>query len=231
MPRSPRQKSWFVLLGVIPVLWALTISRSSAESPMVLAGIDGDSDHAEPVEVAARELDLASIFDPDVDLGVEVSLYAENLRERITVRLPLSVDGVSEDVLDQLSSLLRCHRTGRKHKVDPNLVSALAMVAKEYPGHEIEIVSGYRARPYGVPGSRHFRGEALDFRVIGVPLSEVRDYVWHNMEHVGLGHYHTKGMRKGFLHLDVRPREKVGWDQRREGRPYRYGPAWARASS
>ncbi len=199
---------------------------------MVLAGALALDEHEEPVEVAARELDLASLFDPDIELGIEVSLYAENLRERISVRLPMSVDDVSDALLDEMSALLRCHRTGRRHKIDPALVASLAQVAREYPGHEIEIVSGYRARPYGVPGSRHFRGKAIDFRVIGVPLAEVRDFVWQNMDHVGLGHYHTKGMRKGFLHLDVRPRDaKVGWDQRREGRPYRYGPAWTRASS
>lgn len=222
----------WAFLVLAPVLLLSAASRSSAQTPMVLAGIEPADEPEGPVMLTTEALDLEELFDPETDVGVLVTLHAENLRERVTLRLPTNTDSLSKKTLAAMKKLLRCHRTGRKRRIDPRVVVALAKVAEEYPGREIVVVSGYRARPYGVPKSRHFRGQAIDFRVEGVSVVEVRDFMWHNMDHVGVGHYHRQKSRDGYVHLDVRPREmKVGWDQRREGQAYRYFPRWARSDS
>jgi hypothetical protein len=67
-------------------------------------------------------------------------------------------------------------------------------------------VSGYRL-PGGLTRdtSRHVAGEAMDFRIPGVPLTELRDYC-HRFTAAGVGYY----PRTQFVHLDVR-RQNARW--------------------
>ncbi len=87
-------------------------------------------------------------------------------------------------------------------------------------------MSGYRARPYGAPKSKHFHGRAIDLRVRGVKITEVRDYLWRTNENVGVGYYR----RQKFVHVDYRPsHKKIAWTQRRRNAKYQYHPKWSRA--
>jgi uncharacterized protein YcbK (DUF882 family) len=98
-------------------------------------------------------------------------------------------------------------RESRKRKT-PNarLLSLVAQVSDHYGGRTLHVVSGYRP-PGGLTRatSRHVAGEALDFRIPGVPLTELRDYCAH-FENVGVGYY----PRTQFVHLDVR-RQAARW--------------------
>jgi hypothetical protein len=197
--------------------------RSDAAPPMVLAGPPVAAATTQHVDISADELHLQEAFDPDLELGAEVTLYARNLRQRVTVRLPSDPEEISDETMKVMRNILRCRRTGRRHRIDKKVVAALGRVAARFPGREIEIVSGYRAFG-GVKRSKHFRGRAVDFKVQGVKAKVVRDFLWSEFDHVGVGHYHSQG----FIHLDVRPGEmKIGWDQWREGGNYRYNPRWA----
>jgi uncharacterized protein YcbK (DUF882 family) len=104
------------------------------------------------------------------------------------------------------------------------VLSLLFDVARKFPGHTIEIVSGYRSPPYGAPRSKHFRGNAIDLRVRGVRLGAVRDAMWSSHHGIGVGWY----PEQNFIHVDHRPGEPdMSWSAKGEGAPYRYHPYWA----
>jgi hypothetical protein len=92
------------------------------------------------------------------------------------------------------------------------LLPHLARLAAHFPGHAIEIVSGYR--PGAREGSRHRFGRAIDLRVNGVPIDDVRAFL-DGEPGTGLGFYPTSG----FVHLDVRT-QSVRWtDDSGPGQP------------
>ena len=93
----------------------------------------------------------------------------------------------------------------------------------KWPGRVIEVISGYRAPPFGAPHSRHFLGHAIDLRVRGVRTAKVRDYVWREHQGVGVGHYSAGN----FLHVDSRD-EDTAWSAREETADANYRPRWAK---
>jgi hypothetical protein len=106
--------------------------------------------------------------------------------------------------------------------LSPRLVWALSRVAEAFPGHAIEIVSGYRPSAHG--GGSHARAEALDFALRGVPKEAVFA-VCRRLRDVGCGYY----PENRFIHLDVRPygTGHVAWvDASRPGEPSRYVDGW-----
>ncbi len=85
------------------------------------------------------------------------------------------------------------------HRLDPGLLVRLQRLADAFPGHDIEITSGYR--PDARETSQHRVGHALDLRIDGVPIDDVHA-VALTFDESGVGLYPTSE----FLHLDVRPR-------------------------
>ncbi|MBX7192198.1 MAG: DUF882 domain-containing protein [Sandaracinaceae bacterium] len=84
-------------------------------------------------------------------------------------------------------------------RLDPGLLVRLRAIADRFPGHDIEITSGYR--PDARETSRHRTGHALDLRVVGASLEEVHAFAL-GFDDSGVGLYPTSE----FLHVDVRPR-------------------------
>ncbi len=129
------------------------------------------------------------------------------------------VDGApGADALDRLSLLARPRGTDAPATIDTEsdewiapgirrlhagLLPLLARLAEHFPGRALEIVSGYR--PSARSGSRHRFGRALDLRVEGVSIEEIRALL-DDEPHAGIGVYPTSG----FVHLDVRS-ERVRW--------------------
>jgi len=154
-----------------------------------------------------------------------VHVYNVNTHE--TATFYFGDDGHLEDESEMrsLKKIFRCRRTGKRRKPHPGILRILADVARQYPGRTIEIVSAYRAPPYGVPNSKHFHGRAIDLRVQGVPIQQVRDYLFRTNEHVGVGYYRGQN----FVHVDYRPGyAKLGWTSKRRGAAYRFHPKWER---
>jgi hypothetical protein len=85
------------------------------------------------------------------------------------------------------------------HRLNPGLLSRLRRLADAFPGKDIEITSGYR--PDAREGSRHRIGNALDIRVVDVPLAEMHR-VALTFDESGIGLYPTSD----FIHVDVRER-------------------------
>jgi uncharacterized protein YcbK (DUF882 family) len=123
-----------------------------------------------------------------------------------------------------LKHFLRCQRTGREHLIAPGLLALLASVAQRWPGQVIDVVSAFRAPPFGVPHSKHFIGHAIDFRVEGVKTSKLRDFIWSKHHEVGVGYY----LNENFVHMDWRPGEPdVAWSSDHEGDTPDFNPRWA----
>lgn len=157
---------------------------------------------------------------------VEVVLRNQ-LGEQTTFELP--EDGVFADDEQAVSfaRFLRCRRSGRRRKVAPATIAMLARIGKQFPGREIEIVSGYRHPPHASRSSRHAQARAIDLRVEGVSAGRLRDFVWgeYGDAEVGVGFY----LDQSFVHIDARPgHPATAWTQRRVNQPYRYDPPWSR---
>lgn len=122
------------------------------------------------------------------------------------VRLVDARGVVRRAAVRELSEFLRPRDSRRRKLPNERLLRLIAKVSDEFGGRPLHVVSGYR-----LPGgntrktSRHVAGEAIDFRIPGVPLEEVRDYC-QRFQHVGVGFY----PRSHFVHLDVR-RDNARW--------------------
>lgn len=127
---------------------------------------------------------------------------------------------VTEDAgpgADEMSRFLRRRTTGRRNEMALAPVKVAVRMAERVEAHRVEVISGYRSeklneslrkqdRPVS-SRSRHVRGQALDFRIPGVPAPELARAV--AAVHEGaIGTYRESD----FLHVDVGP------DRRRQGR-------------
>jgi uncharacterized protein YcbK (DUF882 family) len=112
--------------------------------------------------------------------------------------------------LESLKKLLRDHRNGEMHDMDPRLYDQLhdlALAAHCEP--HFEIISGYRSpesnnEMSSRPGSGvakkslHMQGRALDVRLKGCPCSNLRDLALAAKQG-GVGYY----QRSDFVHIDT----------------------------
>jgi len=111
--------------------------------------------------------------------------------------------------LRSLDHLLRDHRSGESHPIDPrlfDLLHSLALCAECEP--RFEIISGYRSpasnaklhsASSGVATrSLHMEGRAIDVRLAGARCSRLRDLAM-GMQVGGVGYY----AKSDFVHLDT----------------------------
>lgn len=152
---------------------------------------------------------------------VEVTLYDVNHRETYVVEI--SRDGSIDDATrETLEHAFRCRRSEREHDIDRGLLVMIADVAARWPGKRIEYISAYRGHRDERRTSPHRAGIALDFRIPGVRLTEVRDYVWTRFREVGVGWY----PKREFIHMDHRAgKPDTSWTEKR-GKNH-YNPSWA----
>ncbi|MBK9036317.1 MAG: DUF882 domain-containing protein [Myxococcales bacterium] len=180
-------------IALLPLVAAGWLSAGSAPTPATVL------DAARDVVAEAQRLTQAD--------RVEVTIFNVNYPATDTVYI--GRDGAVDDATrKQLEGIFKCKRTKRQHAIDRQLLVMLADVAAQYPGKTIEYVSAYRA--VDPRESRHRQGRAFDFRIPGVPLTELRDYVWTHHTEVGVGWY----PQSNFIHMDHRPGAKdYAWTQ------------------
>jgi uncharacterized protein YcbK (DUF882 family) len=131
---------------------------------------------------------------------IEVKLYDENLRVGATVGIQR--DGTMDDATAaEVKRLFRCRTTGRQHAIARRTLAMLADLAEKYEPRTIEFVSVYRVQSGESPTSPHRDARAIDFRIRGVPLTQIRDYLWRTYTEVGVGWYPAEQ----FIHMDSRP--------------------------
>ena len=104
-----------------------------------------------------------------------------------------------EEALGSLDNIFRCKRTGEVRAVDPRLYETLSVISDHFGGKRIELVSGFRFQRE--EGSRHYHASAMDIRIPGVSIRELRKFA-HSLDTGGMG----IGLypRAGFVHVDWR---------------------------
>jgi uncharacterized protein YcbK (DUF882 family) len=114
------------------------------------------------------------------------------------------------EALGSLNHFLRDHYTGAISVIDPRVFELLYQVQQALgSGGSFEVISGYRCaatntllretRGGGVAKhSLHMEGRAIDVRLPGVPLAELRDAA-SSLRGGGVGFY----AREQFVHLDT----------------------------
>ncbi|HEX3477829.1 MAG TPA: DUF882 domain-containing protein [Kofleriaceae bacterium] len=131
---------------------------------------------------------------------IEVKLYDENLGVSATVGIRR--DGTTDDATAaELKHLFRCRSTGRQRAIARRTLAMLADLADRYQPRTIEFVSVYRVQDGESPTSPHRDARAIDFRIRGVSLTQIRDYLWRTYTEVGIGWYPAEQ----FIHMDSRP--------------------------
>lgn len=132
-------------------------------------------------------------------------------RERINLVYAVGGDYVP-DALTTLNRFLRDHYSGSVGRMDPQLFDLLHQVRLALGGKSLsayEVISGYRcpetnnhlrqSRGGGVAKrSLHMEGQAIDVRIPGVPLAELRDAAV-SLQAGGVGYY----PREQFVHIDT----------------------------
>jgi uncharacterized protein YcbK (DUF882 family) len=168
-----------------------------------------------------------------------VELFHVNHKERMQLRLRDANGRPVRGQQKRFDRFLRCHYTNVQHAMNPRLISLIYRTGRHWPGHRVEVVSGYRHPKYAKnPRSPHMKGLACDFRVVGVTNGELRDYLRHTFDKVGVGYYPNSS----FVHLDIRKDHSAFWidysgpgeralysaapgDDLRSGRADRYHPS------
>lgn len=137
-------------------------------------------------------------------------LVLHNTHTLETLRVEYCRDGeYRADSLARIDQVLRDHRTGDAHPIDPDLLDLLHDVAARCDRDaEFEVISGYRSpatnaklheRSSGVATrSLHMDGRAIDVRLVGCDLGKLRDRAL-GLQRGGVGFYRASQ----FVHLDT----------------------------
>ena len=153
---------------------------------------------ASPVPLPAHS--VAVMMAGQAAAPVEINLYDENDHQTGTVAIWRD-GGTDDGTKTVLKRMFRCRWTHREKLLAQKTLAMLADISEHYPGKVIEYVSAYRTGWDESPTSPHRDGRAIDFRIRGVQLKEIRDYVWTTYSDVGVGWYPSEQ----FVHIDTRP--------------------------
>jgi hypothetical protein len=112
--------------------------------------------------------------------------------------------------LERFRTFLRDHFTNQATHMDPELAQVLVSAALHFHAQRIDVVSGYRSPKYNLMlrkkghqvarESQHTQGNAVDFRIRGVPTEKLLGFV-RSLRLGGVGFYpHAR-----FVHSDTGP--------------------------
>ncbi len=162
------------------------------------------------------------------------TIYLEHLttHDALALRPASRGGGFAGKAMKSVSRVLRCHHTGKRHAISSRLVNVLYATARHFHRDRIFVVAGYRApavaRKKGNPRSAHKRGVACDFRLDGVRIEAVRDYLRETYHNVGVGYYPNSG----FIHVDVGRSHAAYWvDYSGPGEKARYAAPTVRPAT
>jgi uncharacterized protein YcbK (DUF882 family) len=175
---------------MLPVLVKLHIA-SSAMAAMTGAAMPGPG-----MEQAVGATLVASHYASPI----EVHFYDEN--EHQDGHLAIWRDGTTDEATKvEVKKLFRCRKTHYQKLVAKQTLAMLAAVSEQFD-KTVEYVSAVRigGEPWESP---HRDARAVDFRIRGVALASIRDFLWKNFTHVGVGWYPSEQ----FIHIDTRPKE------------------------
>jgi uncharacterized protein YcbK (DUF882 family) len=140
--------------------------------------------------------------------GRELAMVHTHTRERLAIVYAIQ-DAYRPDALALLNRFLRDHYSGAVAPIDPRLFDLLHQVSRLVGGTQpFEVISGYRSavtnetlrttRGGGVARhSLHVEGRAIDVRLPGVALADLRDAA-ASLKAGGVGYYPGQ-----FVHIDT----------------------------
>lgn len=137
-----------------------------------------------------------------------LSFYNTHTKERLAATY-FKYGRYDRTALREINYLLRDHRSGTVHPIDPGLLDYVHDVMRMTgAAGEIEVVSGYRSpetnhllrmRSRGVSTkSLHMYGKAIDLRVTDIDTRDLRDAAIE-LKRGGVGYYAASD----FVHMDV----------------------------
>ena len=140
----------------------------------------------------------------------KLNLHSINTGEQVAVSFWEEGHYLKEG-LSTLNRIMRDYRVGEQSAIDPKLFDQLYLLQHRLgKAGEIQVISGYRSpntnamlrsTSRGVAKkSYHMTGQAIDLRIPGVPLAEVRQAAL-NLKVGGVGYYPSSN----FVHLDTGP--------------------------
>jgi uncharacterized protein YcbK (DUF882 family) len=174
---------------MLPIILKLKLATTAAV---------GLASSANPAPLTAEALAVTVV--ERATAPVEIRLFDENLRVSATVGIRR--DGTMDSqTAAEVKHLLRCRQTNRERAIARRTLAMLADLAEQYDPKTIELVSVYRVQQGESPTSPHRDARAIDFRIRGVKLTDIRDYLWRTYTEVGIGWYPSEQ----FIHMDSRP--------------------------
>ncbi|HEX4418335.1 MAG TPA: DUF882 domain-containing protein [Kofleriaceae bacterium] len=175
--------------SMLPIILKLKLATTAA------VGLAASASSA-PIPAAA----LATVVAERAVSPVEVKLFDENRQVHATVGIRR--DGTMDALTTaEVTHLFRCRMTERAHPIARRTLAMLADLAERYESKTIEFVSAYRVQHGESLTSPHRDARAIDFRIRGTSLTEIRDYLWRTYTEVGIGWYPSEQ----FIHMDSRP--------------------------
>ena len=137
-----------------------------------------------------------------------LSFYNTHTGEKLTVIYRRHGKYIPES-LEKINTILRDHRSGDIHPIDPKLMDYLYDLQTKVGNHGgVHIISGYRSPETNrklrrnskavAQGSLHMQGKALDFRLPGTDTAELRDAA-RKMKRGGVGYY----KKSDFIQIDT----------------------------
>lgn len=153
---------------------------------------------------------------------VELEFVDGNRFPRFSQKLVVERDGTTDAATAAtFAEMFQCLHTHRKREMAPRTLAILAEVYEKW-GAPIEYVSAYRATRNESWTSPHRGARAVDFRLTGIDMREVRDHLWRRYTRVGVGWYPYDR----FIHIDHRTDlNDAAWTW--DGRKNHYNPPWA----
>jgi len=161
----------------------------------------GDETLRKGLLAARRRADSDRLPPPGAKIVPRTTLFNVWTREALPL-LP------GESVETRFNRFLRDHYTNQVTEMDIALVDVLAQVAHRFRAARVEVVSGYRSPKYNLMlrkkgrevarTSQHVEGNAVDFRIRGVPTTVLLRYV-RSLRRGGVGYY----PRSQFVHADT----------------------------
>lgn len=151
----------------------------------------------------------AALTQPETRVVRSLAFFHTHTQERIDVIYAAGDDYVPQ-ALVSLNRFLRDHYTGEVGIIDPQLFDLLHRVRRELgSAQSFDVISGYRCpatndrlrntRGGGVAQrSLHMDGRAIDVRLPGVALADLRDAAL-SLRSGGVGYY----LRENFVHIDT----------------------------
>ena len=140
-----------------------------------------------------------------------ISLHNINTGEFLTKFIYWQDGNYIKEALDEISHLLRDHRTDEVRPFDPLVLDQACALSRKFESHKpFEILSGFRSEETNqklrhssrrvARHSLHIEAKAVDLRLPGVSLKQLRAAAL-SLHNGGVGYY----PKRGFVHIDSGP--------------------------